>query len=279
MKFVGKSVDIMCQVNPSYKKYVVVENGVKVLYFQLLKALYGCSRSALLWYNLYVSIIEKMGFKLNPYDHCVANKIINGKQCTIAFYVDDNLASHTDQAVLDKIIKRIEKHTGKMTITRGNEHTFLGMNIVFKEDGTVSITMKYYIEEAIGDFPEEINKKAPTPARKDLFAAENSSPRLDEERAQILHSLTMKLMYVCQRSRPDIITTIAFLCTRVTKSTEQDWDKLKRLLEYLWSTVNDVLTLGAENLKSSGVSSMSLLPWMRTCEATRVEECLLAGVS
>ena len=113
VKFVGKSVDTMCQVNPSYKKYVVVENGVKVLYFQLLKALYGCLRSALLWYNVYVSILEKMGFNLNPYDHCVANKTINGKQCTIAFYVDDNLASHADQSVLDEVIKGIEKSKGR----------------------------------------------------------------------------------------------------------------------------------------------------------------------
>ena len=252
VKFVGKSVDIMCSVNPSYKQYVVVENGVKVLYFQLLKALYGCLRSALLWYNLYVSILEKMGFKLNPYDHCVANKMINGKQCTIAFYVDDNLASHAEQAVLNKIIKAIELHTGKMTVTRGDKHTFLGMDITFRNNGTASISMRHYIEEALEDFPDKINKKATTPARKDLFTVDDDSPRLNEERAQKLHSITMKLMYMCQRSRPDIITVIAFLCTRVTKSTEQDWSKLKRLLEYLWSTIDDVLTLGAEDLNSIG---------------------------
>ena len=76
--------------------------------------------------------MEKVGFKVNPYAHCVANKMINGKQCTIAFYVDDNLASHADQAVLDGVIKEIERHTGKMTIMRGDEHTFLG-NITFKK--------------------------------------------------------------------------------------------------------------------------------------------------
>ena len=35
-----------------------------------------------------------MGFKLNPYDRCVANKEINGKQCTIIWYVDDLKISH-----------------------------------------------------------------------------------------------------------------------------------------------------------------------------------------
>ena len=55
----------------------------------------------------------------------------------------------------------------------------------------------------------------------------------------------MKLMYVCQRGRPDIATTIAFLCTRVTKSTEQDWLKLKRLIDFLHGTLDDKLILGA----------------------------------
>ena len=36
LKLVGEAVDIMCQVNPKYKKFVVVEHGKKVLYLQLL---------------------------------------------------------------------------------------------------------------------------------------------------------------------------------------------------------------------------------------------------
>ena len=45
-----------------------------------------------------------MGFKLNPYDACVANKTINGKQCTIVWYVDDNKISHVDANVVTEII-------------------------------------------------------------------------------------------------------------------------------------------------------------------------------
>jgi hypothetical protein len=48
LKLVGEAVDIMCQVNPKYENFVVIENGKKVLYLQLLKALYGCVQYALL---------------------------------------------------------------------------------------------------------------------------------------------------------------------------------------------------------------------------------------
>ena len=70
-----------------------------------------------------------MGFELNPYDKCVANKIINGKQCTMTWYVDDNKLSHKDPAVVTEVLEEISKHIGNLTITRGKKHTFLGMNI------------------------------------------------------------------------------------------------------------------------------------------------------
>jgi hypothetical protein len=42
IKYEGESVDILCKMNPEWAELVVVENGKKVLYSQLLKALYGC---------------------------------------------------------------------------------------------------------------------------------------------------------------------------------------------------------------------------------------------
>jgi len=90
----GNTVDIMCHVNQRYSAYIMIEDGKKVLYLRLLKALYRCVQSALLWYELFSMSLQGMGFVLNPYDPCVANKIINGKQCTIVWYVDDNKISH-----------------------------------------------------------------------------------------------------------------------------------------------------------------------------------------
>lgn len=53
--------------------------------------------------NLSGALIE-WGFTLNPYDRCVANKMINGKQCTILWHVDDLKLSHEDPKVLDEVI-------------------------------------------------------------------------------------------------------------------------------------------------------------------------------
>ena len=45
----GQFVDIMCQINPEYTEYVRVENGKKVLYINIFKAIYGMIQSDLLW--------------------------------------------------------------------------------------------------------------------------------------------------------------------------------------------------------------------------------------
>ena len=62
LKVEGASVDILCSVSEEYKKYVVYEHGKKVLYLLLLKALYGCVKSALLWYDLFPGTLEEKGF-------------------------------------------------------------------------------------------------------------------------------------------------------------------------------------------------------------------------
>ena len=56
--------------------------------------------STLLFYRkLWGNLIDK-GFEVNPYDPCVANKIINGKQMTVCFHVDDLLMSHHKEEVI-----------------------------------------------------------------------------------------------------------------------------------------------------------------------------------
>ena len=63
-----------------------------------------------------------MGFKLNNHDQCVANKMIEGSQCTIVWCVNDNKISHVNSQVVDQIIAEIEKKFEKMTVKRGKEH-------------------------------------------------------------------------------------------------------------------------------------------------------------
>ena len=191
-----------------------------------------------------------MGFKLNPYDLCVANSQIKGKQCTIAWYFDDNKISHVDDTVVTDIIEKIEAKFGKMTVTRGKHHVFLGMDITFNDNhGTFTILMKEYLKEAIADSGMDASKVAPTPAKKDLFSVDDVSEQLDKRQGKNFHSLVAKLLYVSKRART--AAQLAFLCTRVSCSTEQDWKKLMRPLQYFNGTLDMPPILGADSLAKS----------------------------
>ena len=52
MKITGVLVDLLVKLAPDvYTSYVVFENGKKVLYVEILRALYGMLVAALLWYK------------------------------------------------------------------------------------------------------------------------------------------------------------------------------------------------------------------------------------
>ena len=220
MKFTGKSVTLLCKLNPSHRAFNVIENGVEVLYVCLIKALYGCVKSALLWYELFSSTLQTLGFTLNPYDQCVANCNIDGSQCTICWYVDDTKISHWDPAVVTRVLNTLKSHFDKMSITRGDHHVFLGMDITFdRTRGTATISMKDYLTEAITESSLAITVPAPTPAAKDLLDIDPFSPPLSATSCEVFHSIVAKLLYVALRGRQDLLLATVFLTTRVSRSS------------------------------------------------------------
>ena len=86
MQIDGAMAELLTRVYPvQYSKHVIVDKRDKLLYVRLKKALYGTLKVALLfWEDLSKHLVNKWGFKLNPYDICVANKTINRRQCTIS---------------------------------------------------------------------------------------------------------------------------------------------------------------------------------------------------
>jgi len=146
----------MSDVNPEYKDDVRYKNGKKVLYVQILKALYGMIESALLWYEKYVTVLKEEGFVVNAVDKCVANKVINGRQCTIAWNGDDNLLAHADAEVVDSAINSIEKEFPRVVVQKGNELNFLGMEIKLRDYGKVNVGTVKFLQTTAQELEEEI---------------------------------------------------------------------------------------------------------------------------
>ena len=84
-------------------------------------------------------------YTLNPYDPCVANNIIESKQCTIYWHVDDLKISHVNPKVVDSVLVWLEKKFGKLVTNRGKRHSYLGVYLDFQKDGPVGISIVEYL--------------------------------------------------------------------------------------------------------------------------------------
>ena len=146
----------------SYQQFLTYEGKRKVIYTKLNKVLYGTLQAALLfWQDLSEFLVKEMGFEINPYDWCVANKTIDGKQCTIGWYVDDLKISHVSKQVTEDMLKALQDKYGKeapLTVTRGKVHDYLGMKIDYTKKGKVVFSMDKYVDDLIKETPDELLK-------------------------------------------------------------------------------------------------------------------------
>ena len=63
---------------------------------------------------------------------------------------------------------------------------------------------------------------------------------------EMLHHIVTKLLYVSKRARVHIDLGVSFRCTRVSCSTLEDWEKLCRMLHYLYDTIDMHMIIGAK---------------------------------
>jgi hypothetical protein len=120
----------------------------------------------------------------------VANKIIDGKQCTIVWHVDDLKISHIDPKVNTTILNLLDAKYGQeivagkrapLTINRGkNKHDFLGMIMDYSEAGYVKIDMCANLQKFLEEMLEDMDGTANSPAADHLFQIVDGIEDLDE---------------------------------------------------------------------------------------------------
>ena len=130
--------------------------------------------AALLWYRTFCRDLESIGFIFNPFDPCVANRIIRSKQHTIRFHVNDVMSSHVNERVNSMFLQwmnRMYGEHGEVKATWGKRHDYLGMTFDFSMEGTVKVDMSDYMKKMVSEFKEKykLDGTIDTPAGADLF--------------------------------------------------------------------------------------------------------------
>jgi hypothetical protein len=131
--------------------------------------------ASLLYYRKFTQSLTDVGFDINPYDPCVANKIIDGKQMTICYHVDDCKLSHLDSKVMDTTIEWLQSEyesifedgSGAMTVHRGKVLKYLGMTLDYSVKGQVKISKFDYVDEILSAFDKATSKPTSKNVRND----------------------------------------------------------------------------------------------------------------
>ena len=151
--------------------------------------------------------------------------------------------------MVSDILEEMKGHFGDIKIYRGKSHVFLGIGIVLRDDQKFEVEMKDQLLEAVEMFGEEISGVVKSPAQHHLFKVDEDAIKLEGKRKEIFHSVTQKLLYITKRARPDLETAVAFFTTRVSKSDEDDWKKLERVLIWIMNTIDEKRVIGATSLR------------------------------
>jgi hypothetical protein len=152
IKLRGVLVDILVEITPDvFKSYATTV--IRQLVVRCRNAQYGTMVASLLYYRKFTKSLFGIGFELNPYDPCVANKII-------CFHVDDCKLSHHNPKVMDRMITWLrqeyesifEDGSCMMAVSRGKVHKYLGMTLDYTVRGHVRISMSDYVDEILSAF-------------------------------------------------------------------------------------------------------------------------------
>ena len=95
--------------------------------------------------------------------------------------------------------------------------------------------MDHAVSEILSEVGEDIKKRT-TPATDMLFTVRDDTELCTEVERVRFHSTTAKLLYICKRVRPECLTAVSFLTTRVHKCDTDDLAKLHRVLGYILAT-------------------------------------------
>ena len=141
-----------------WRPHLQRENGKWVIYVSCDKAIYGTMNAALLAYKKLVKLFLEWGFVMNPYDLCVWNKMVGGKQMSIMFHIDDLLMSHKHPHIVTLFINKLEQQYATrepLTVTRGLIHEYLGVTFDLRVTGQVALSQYDYLKKFYNSLPDD----------------------------------------------------------------------------------------------------------------------------
>ena len=237
-----QNTDILVENRPELKEYVR-DNGTIITKIQ--KALYGLKEAGKLFRDKLVNLFDDFGLKQIDSNKCIFKKeLSNGKTFYVCVYVDDVIIATDDEDTRLAFLKHCDKEFPGISMNSEDAFSFLGMAISFDyKKRIIKYDNSLYIKELAENY--DIKDENQMPFGQNFMSSDPQDIAVDDVRKY--KSLVMSIFYVAKRTRPDILFAISYLATRCSEPTQNDFDKAKRILSYLKSTIDMKLTHKCDN--------------------------------
>lgn len=201
---------------------------------RLNKALYGLKQSGRTWYLTLDNILRQQGYKRLEADRCVYVLQRGTGKVILSVYVDDMLLLATSTQLLSTAIKNLGQEVDLKDL--GEPAYILGIEVCHnKEQNTLTVSQKKYVDEVLKRFGMQDCKPAKTPMETAGWKEESQSTQREKPNVPY-QTLIGSLMYLVQGTRPDIAFAVNYLSQFSHQYTDKHWKLAKRVLRYLQGT-------------------------------------------
>lgn len=215
-----------------------------------------------------------MGFVRNQIDPCVYKFTRGHGRAILTVYVDDILAM-AENEVIRHIVKSLLgrclelKHVGEIS-------HMLGVKFEKRTNIGFALSQKAYIDQLINRFGLQDAKGTPTPMKVIPNFLEEEDNTEDCPGAPY-RELICELLYLSQRTRPDIAFAVAKLAQFCSSFNKQHWIAAKRILGYVKETKHHKIVYRLTGQPVSAYTDADWATCSRDRKSTSVVLITLAG--
>jgi Reverse transcriptase (RNA-dependent DNA polymerase)/Integrase core domain len=200
----------------------------------LRKSLYGLKQAPRQWYKKVSASLIAAGFKQSKTDPCIfilrQGKLIH----YLGLYVDDFIQASNSRESIDQVNQVLDE---SFTVVQlGSPKKVLGVELVQDlKAGTITFGLELFTKNAIAEFLDENLYQVSTPQVQNakVSGATDKSKTVETERYR---KAVGSLIYITSRTRPDIATAVRMASEHLCAPTQEAWNALTRIFQYLKGT-------------------------------------------
>lgn len=196
---------------------------------KLDKSLYGLKQASMKFNEKFTTFLKTLGMEQLKSERCIF-KTKNGNMI-LAIYVDDGLLIGQDDSEMNIFLEKL-KENFKITVTK-NPKNFLGIDIKHDETG-IMLSQTEKVKQILQNYNMQDCNSTKIP----LNNSDTKRSDKTENKKFPYREVIGSLLYLNNKTRPDLSFSINFASRYMESPTKSDVDNVKHIMRYLKGNEN-----------------------------------------